>query len=174
MLMLETERLRLRQFTLADIDDYHRQLFSDPDVTKSLPFGKPISREETEALLAWRLEHWKRHGFGLWAVIYKQKGELIGQCGLQYLENTPEVELAYAIAKPYWGKGLTTEAVKTTLKYGFETIGLERIVAITGHTNLASQRVMTKSGLKYEKDAHYYGHDVVYYAISREEFTLMV
>jgi ribosomal-protein-alanine N-acetyltransferase len=52
----------------------------------------------------------------LWAVIYKQNGEFIGDCGLQYLENTPEVELAYAIAKAYWRQGLTTKAAKAALK----------------------------------------------------------
>ena len=172
MSILETERLQLRQFTPTDLDDYHQQLFNDPDVMKTLPFGKPIPREETEAMLNRRLDHWKRHGFGLWAVIYQPDQQFIGHCGLQYLADTPEVELGYAIAKAYWGRGLVTEGAKASLKYGFETIGLDRIVAITTHTNFASQRVMTKVGLSYKKDAHYYGHDVVYYAISREEFAL--
>jgi RimJ/RimL family protein N-acetyltransferase len=65
MSMLETERLLLRQFRLADVDDYQRQLFSDPDVMKTLPAAKPFSREQTETALNRRLEHWKRHGFGL-------------------------------------------------------------------------------------------------------------
>jgi ribosomal-protein-alanine N-acetyltransferase len=104
----------------------------------------------------------------LWAVIYKQNGEFIGHCGLQYLEDTPEVELAYAIAKAYWRQGLTTEAAKASIKYGFETIGLDPIVAITEPSNFSSQRVMTNAGLKYEKDAHDYSLDVVYYAISRK------
>ena len=83
---------------------------------KTLPPGKPRSREQTKAALNPRIEHWENHSFGLWAVIYKQNGEFIGDCGLQYLENTPEVELAYAIAKAYWHQGLTTEAAKAALK----------------------------------------------------------
>jgi ribosomal-protein-alanine N-acetyltransferase len=114
--MLETDRLFLRQFTLAELDDYHRQLFGDPDVMKTLPPGKPRSREQTKAALNRCLNHWERHGFGLWAVIYKQNGEFIGHCGLQYLEDTPEVELVYAIAKAYWHQGLTTPAAKASIK----------------------------------------------------------
>jgi ribosomal-protein-alanine N-acetyltransferase len=114
--MLETDRLFLRQFTLAELDDYHRQLFGDPDVMKTLPPGKPRSREQTKAALNPRIEHWENHGFGLWAVIYKQNGEFIGHCGVQYLEDTPEVELAYAIAKAYWHQGLTTQAAKASIK----------------------------------------------------------
>ena len=83
---------------------------------KTLPPGKPRSREQTKAALNPRIEHWENHSFGLWAVIYKQNGEFIGDCGLQYLENTPEVELAYAIAKAYWRQGLTTKAAKAALK----------------------------------------------------------
>ena len=85
--MLETQRLLLRQFTLADVNHYHRQLLGDPDVMKTLPPGKPRSREQTKAALNPRIEHWENHGFGLWAVIYKQNGEFIGHCGLQYLED---------------------------------------------------------------------------------------
>lgn len=68
----------------------------------------------------------------------------------------------------YWHQGLTIEAAKASIKYGFETIRLDRIVAITEPTNFSSQRVMTNAGLKYEKDAHDYSLDVVYYAISRK------
>jgi ribosomal-protein-alanine N-acetyltransferase len=171
---LETKRLLLRQLTLGDLDDYYRQVASDADVMKTLQAGRALSREEAKLKLTRFIEHWQRHGFGLRGMIYKPEGQLIGHCGLQFLDNTPEIELAYTLAKPYWGRGLATEAAIATLQYGFETLHLERIVAITAPTNLSSQRVMTKAGLKYKKDDRYYNHDVVYYAISREEFNKMV
>jgi ribosomal-protein-alanine N-acetyltransferase len=64
--------------------------------------------------------------------------------------------------KPYWGKGLATEGSHTSLRYGFEIVKLERIVAIAKPENIASRRVMEKVGMKYEKNAHFYNTDVVY------------
>lgn len=172
MPVLETKRLLLRPFVLGDLDDYHRQLLGDVDVTTTLRVGKPLSQAETEAVLNRRIAHWEKHGFGLWAVIHKQDAQLVGQCGFQFLDNTPEVELTYAIAKAYWNQGLTTEAVEAVLRYGFEELRLDRIAAVTTPTNFASQRVMTKVGMKYEKNVHYYdGREVVYYALSRQQFT---
>ncbi len=84
--------------------------------------------------------------------------------------NTPEVELGYVFDKSYWNMGLGTEASKATLKYGFEEIKLDRIIAIAKPENIASVRVIQKIGMKYEKDAHFYNVDVVYYALERVSF----
>lgn len=162
---IETARLRLRQFTLDDLDDLFR-LYRDPEVMKYIS-GRARTRDETEASLFRIIKQWE-HGFGMWAVVHKtQRKMVIGRCGLGFLDNTPEVELGYAFAKPYWGMGIATEATFASLKYGFEQAKLDRIVAIARPENIASQRVMQKVGMKYEKDAHFYNLDVVYYALSR-------
>ena len=103
----------------------------------------------------------------MWAVADKITGKLLGRCGLGFLDKTPEVELGYVFAKEYWGQGLATEASLATIKYGFEQVNLERIVAIAHAENLASRRVIEKVGMTYEKDAHYYNTDVVYYALTK-------
>lgn len=168
--VIETERLWLRQFTLADLEDHYRQITGDAEVMKTLPSAKPIPKERAEALLRRFIDHWERHGFGLWAMIHKQDHQLIGHCGLQFLENTPEVELAYAIAQPYWNQGLTTEAAKASVRYAFETLNRQRLVAITSPTNFASQSVMKNAGLRYEKIAYYYNLEVVYFSLERQEY----
>ena len=92
--------------------------------------------------------------------------------GCVFLDNT-SVELGYTLDKPFWNMGLATEASREILKYGFEQVGLERIVAIAKPKNIASQRVMQLVGMKYEKNAHYYNTDVVYYALSRADYSAL-
>jgi ribosomal-protein-alanine N-acetyltransferase len=164
MLKIETARLQLRQFTIDDLEDLFR-IYSNPEVMRYLSVR---TREQTHASLLRHIKQWEEYGFGMWAVVHKINGQLIGRCGLMFLDNTPEVELGYVFAKPYWNMGLATEASKASLNYGFELLKLERIVAIAQPENVASQRVMQKVGMKYEKDAHYYNCDVVYYALSRQ------
>lgn len=166
---IDTARLQLRQYTLDDLDDL-AQILSNPKVMRYSPRG-PIPQDKviqvTQEILEFFVKHWQQHGFGVWAVLDKQLDRLIGHCGLNFLPNSPEVEVLYRFDQNYWNKGIATEATKASLRYGFETVKLERIVAITAPEHTASRRVMEKAGLKYEKDAHFYNLDVVYYAISR-------
>ena len=85
------------------------------------------------------------------------------------LEKTPEVEVAYLLAKDYWNQGLATEAARASIEYGLDELKLDRIVAIARPENVGSYRVMEKVGMKYEKDAHYYNVNVVYYAIEHDQ-----
>jgi len=161
---IETKRLRLRHFTLDDLDDLFR-LYSDAEIMRYL--SSPRTKEQTQISLSKHIKQWQEYNFGMWAVNYKESDKMIGRCGLSFLENTPEVELGYVFDKPFWNMGLATEASLATLKYGFETVGLHRIVAIAKPENIASVRVIQKVGMKYEKNAHYYDVDVVYYALLR-------
>ena len=164
---IETARLYLRQFTLDDLDDLSR-IYSDPETMKYLTGVR--TREATETAIHAMLQRWEQNNFGMWALVHKIDCKMIGRCGLAFLDKTPEVELGYAIDKVYWNQGLVTEASFASLNYGFEILQLERIVAIARPENIASQRVMQKVGMKYEKNAHYYETDVVYYAILRETY----
>ena len=101
-------------------------------------------------------------------VVHKQSNKLIGWCGLSYLDE--DVEIGYGIAKPYWGQRFASEAAAASIKYGFEELKLDRIVAVAWPDNIISRRVMDGLGMKYVKMAHYYHAEVVYYAISREEY----
>lgn len=164
---IETTRLRLRHLTLDDLDDLFR-IYGNPEVMRYVGKGAR-TKDETQAALVSMIKHWK-HGFGMWATIYKDSGKLIGRCGLCFLDDTPEVELGYTLDKPYWNMGLASEASRASLMYGFEEVGLERIVAIAKPENFASQRVMQKVGMKYQNHAHYYNTDVVYYALYRADY----
>lgn len=163
---IETRRLRLRAFTPDDLDDLC-VVFGDAEVMKYISGGKTRTREETKTGLLRTIEGFKKRGFGLWAVVAKNSERVIGYCGLIFLDDTPEIEVAYGLAKSHWGKGLATEAAQASLRYGFEELKLERIVAVVNPQNISSQRVLEKLGLRYTKDAHHYDTDLMYYEISK-------
>jgi ribosomal-protein-alanine N-acetyltransferase len=166
---IETARLLLRHFTLDDLDALFR-LYSNPEIMRYVGKGAFATIEETKPRLIFMIEHWEKHGFGMWALVHKESGKMIGRCGLQYLDNTPEVELGYLLDKAFWNMGLATEASLESLKFGFLELGLERIVAIARPENIASQRVMQKVGMKSDKIGRFYNTDCVYYAILRGDY----
>ncbi|MEK6299751.1 MAG: GNAT family N-acetyltransferase [Acidobacteriota bacterium] len=166
---VETARLILRPFVLDDLDAL-AAMNRDPQVMRFIGEGTPQSKEQTAARLNAIVEHSDRHGFGLWAAVEKTTGDLIGFCGLQFLDSTSEVEVGYRLAQRFWGMGLASEGANASLRYGFFGLKLDRIVAVVHPANFASQRVVEKIGLTHEKDARYYGVDVKYYAIAREAY----
>lgn len=167
-----TQRLKFRLFVPADLEQLHRDIYSKSLVAQTLSPTGSLSFQQTAYLLHRRLKHWQKHGFGTWALIYQPNQQLIGHCGLHHLEQTSEVELTYTLNPDYWRQGLATEAASAVLQWGFETLILEQIVAVTGPNNLASQRVMQKLGMKYEKNIQYNGSEAMYYALSRADFEL--
>ena len=117
---LETERLRLRPFTLDDVDAYYAGISSDADVMRYLPGGQPRQRSDSQWVISYFMHHADLHGFGVWAVEELASGTLIGHAGLEYIPGAEEVEIAYTFAKAYWGRGYATEAAAASLNYGFE------------------------------------------------------
>lgn len=169
--MLITRRLLFRHFVFTDLDELYREIYHTPEVAGMLSPTGTLSREQTAGILYRRLKHWHDHGFGVWALIDKQTQELVGHCGLHYLSNTPpEVELTYTIKPAYWRQGLATEAARAVLQWGFTELKFNRIAAVTGPSNLASQRVLEKLGMKYEKNMQYNSTEVMYFAISLAEW----
>lgn len=165
---IETNRLRLRSFRPEDLADLHL-VFGDAEVMRYISGGKARSLEETGKGLARTIDGWQSLGFGFWAVTIKGSDKMIGYCGFMFLEGTPEIELAYGLAKPYWGSGFATEAARACLQYGFAEMKLERIVGVVNPGNAASQRVLEKLGMKYTRDVRHYDADLMYYEISSAE-----
>ncbi len=172
MAEIETARLRLRPYMLDDLDRL-TIILSNPEVMKYSPRGpiaKGKEKQVTREILEHFIEHWEKYGFGVWAAIEKASGKLIGHCGLNYLPNSPEIELLYRFDQNYWNQGIATEATLASLEYGFSSAKLYKIVAIAAPEHIASRRVMEKVGFKYEKNARFYKLDVVYYSITKDEW----
>jgi RimJ/RimL family protein N-acetyltransferase len=173
MLEIETPRLFFRRFTPDDLQDLS-SIRADPEVMKYVAAGRPESIAEVQVTLSKVLTHWEQHGFGYWALIDKSNKNLMGWSGLSFLGDTGDVEIGYGMAKSYWGRGFASEAAAATIKYGFEQLNLPRIVAVAWPENVISQRVMEKLGMKYVKNEHFHFYDpeVVYYAISLDDYRL--
>ena len=171
MRALETPRLRLRPFATGDAGA-HAQLYADPEVLRWLGAGlespDPPAERSRRSLIAF-LEHWAERGWGVWAVLDRATGEFLGQCGIRYWAEIGEVEILYALCRRVWGRGLATEAAAAALADGFARVGLARIVAVTRPANLGSRAVMTKIGLRFERDLELLGGPAVLYACSRAE-----
>lgn len=166
---IETARLQLRALKPDDLDDLCL-IFGDSEVMRWISGGKPRPREETEKGLLRTLDGWKKRGFGLWAMTEKEREKVIGYCGLMPLDDTTEIEVAYGLAKSEWGRGFASEAAHASLRFGFEELKLERIVAVVNPENIPSQRVLEKLGMTHTKNGHYYDTDLMYYEISGINF----
>lgn len=165
--VIETARLRLRLFRPDDLDDLAAML-RDPLVVRYVGDGKPADREVAEKALTSVIDHWRRHGFGRWAVEDKETHQFLGYGGLRSLLGTPEV--VYHFATSHWGKGYATEVAHASLRFGFEEHRFERIVAIAKPENAASIHVMEKLGMQYEMHTSYYDIDVIQYELARENY----
>ena len=150
--MLETGRLILRKMTMEDLDDL-LHIFSDPKVMRSFG-GVLFDRERMKQWLLRNLDHQARYGYGLFSVILKANGELVGDCGLEHteVEGSPEVEIGYDFLSAYWGRGLATEAASAVRDYAFDQLGLPRVISLIRSDNLASIRVAQKTGMVKEKE----------------------
>jgi RimJ/RimL family protein N-acetyltransferase len=150
-ILLETERLRLRQFQLDDVDRLV-ELDSDPEVMRYITFGAATPRASyVEIYLPRWFEIYARQpGLGYFAAELRDTGDFIGWFHLRDDRIEPEyLELGYRLSRNAWGQGYATEGSLALVRHGFETIGAARLSARTLERNLASQRVMQKCGLKF-------------------------
>jgi ribosomal-protein-alanine N-acetyltransferase len=168
-LRLETERLTLRPFEPGDAEDLHA-VRSDPSTFEYLGSAPAATLENTLAQIARLTAYYDEHGFGIAAVVERASGRVIGDCGLQLLEDGREVEVGYKLGRQYRGRGYATEAARAWLEYGFHTLGLDRMVAVAWPENAASWRVMEKCGMRRVGPGHHYGHETLLYELTREEF----
>ena len=108
----------------------------------------------TVAYLEMNVKHWADHGFGMWMLRDAASKAVIGRAILRHLdvEGVDEIEVGYGFMPEYWGRGLATEIANACVRIGFDRLGLRSMVAITTPPNLASQHVMQKAGLAYERD----------------------
>lgn len=146
---LRTSRLLLRPWRDEDIAAF-AEMSADRAVMQYL---LPLSDRglSVEAWVARARAHWDEHGFGQWVVELLCAASFIGVVGLGVVSYeapfTPAVEVAWRLARPYWGHAYATEAARAALDYGFDEFGLQEIVAVTVPTNQRSRRVMERLGM---------------------------
>jgi len=140
----------------------------DGDERMMATLGGVRDEPGTAGYLERNLAHWREYGFGIWMLRERETSAMIGRAVLRHLdvEGTDEIEVGYGFLPDWWGRGLATEIAITCVRIGRERLNFASMVAITLATNRASQRVMEKAGLSYERDLSYAGLPHVLYRIS--------
>jgi ribosomal-protein-alanine N-acetyltransferase len=163
--IVRTARLTCERLRLEHVEELTPFLL-DPRIVRTLwPREEPPTADDIAAGTAAKVEHWDRYGFGLWLARDRETGALVGRGGLQYTyaAGLNDVEAAWAIVPERWGEGLATELAHAAVEVGFDALELPWIVALTLPDNLASRRVMEKSGFAYQGEIEYAGLPHVLY-----------
>ena len=153
--IIETNRIILREFTLDDIDAVF-EFGSNKEVSKYT--GEVALKNKTEAqniIENINFKDYKEYGYGRWATIYKPTNKVIGFAGLKYLPEFDETDIGFRFLPEYWNKGIATEVSKEIIKYGFETLNLNKIIGIADPKNIGSCKVLEKIGLTFYKSDYY-------------------
>jgi RimJ/RimL family protein N-acetyltransferase len=164
-----TERLVLRPFANEDVEALHR-ILNEEGILRYFPGPGNPSMDKVEKFVAHQRRQWDEVGYAWWAVELKETRRLLGWNGLQYLPETGETEIGFLLDSAYWGRGLTTEAGRVGLRFGFEQVKLGEIVALAHPENRASQRVIEKLGLRFVEEAEYFGMTVRRFSLGAEAY----
>jgi ribosomal-protein-alanine N-acetyltransferase len=161
-----TARLTGRRPEPGEADAYARW-YTDPAIDEAAWPEHLRTADDAHAVLEASIRHWERWGFGRWTVL--DSGAPVGTAGLSHteVEGRPEVEVAWFLASEVWNRGYATEIAREALRVGFEVLELDSIVAYTTPPNAASQAVMGKLGMAYERDIVHAGLPHVLYRVRR-------
>jgi len=166
--ILLTERLRLRPFRRSDFDDY-AALNADPEVVRHLGGGGPWDRGRSWRHMAFLLGHWQLGRPGMWVVEQRESGAFVGAVGFSEPEGWPGCELAWVLARRWWGLGYATESARAALAQAFDGWQRERVISLIHPDNHASVRVAERIGEKLQGRMHHFGREMLCYGIDREK-----
>ncbi len=162
--IIETERLLLRKFTVEDAPLIY-ELNLDPDVIRYTYDPVKDIEHATQVLEQVILPQYALYNHGRWAVHLKPQLEFIGWCGLKCIPQRDEIDLGYRFKKQYWGKGYATEAAYACIQYGFKKLDLKRIIGRAIPENTASLHVLEKCGMTFLTDEVVDGYSAKTYEI---------
>ncbi|MGO9519279.1 MAG: GNAT family N-acetyltransferase [Candidatus Korobacteraceae bacterium] len=167
--VLETERLILRHLTRDDVSAVFA-VIGDPETMQF--YRQEFSREDAVRWVTRSQERYRRDGYGLFAVVLKSDGEVIGNCGLirQEVEGESLLEVGYHFRRDYWGHGYATEAAAGCMAYAFEHLKAEKVVSLILPENLPSRRVAERNGMTAERQATFHDLPHLVYAMKREGY----
>lgn len=164
-IILETKRTFLRVITADDFENAYL-LNLDPDVIKYTGDSSFDSIEKAREFLE-NYDHYKKYGFGRWAVINKIDHQFIGWCGLKFTQELNEFDIGFRFFKKYWNMGYATETAKACIDLGFDTFGITEIVGRAMKENISSIKVLEKIGLVFSEPFDFDGQEGVIYKIKK-------
>lgn len=169
--MIETERLLLREYTREDFDALY-PILSDPVTMQHYP--RPYDEAGVRRWIEWNLTNYREYSFGLWAVILKETGEFIGDCGLtlQNIDGERLPEIGYHIHRNHWRKGYGSEAARAVRDWAFTHTAYDRLYSYMKYTNIPSQATAASAGLRKIKEYPDDEDGILHvYAVTRAEWT---
>jgi len=145
-MLFETERLYFREFTQNDFEALCKIL---QDEEAMYAYEGAFNDTEVQKWLDNQISRYQKYGFGLWAVVLKNNGEVIGQCGLtmQQWRDTETLEIGYLFQRKYWHHGYAAEAARACKKYAFDVLGADEVCSIIRDTNIPSQNVAVRNDM---------------------------
>ena len=164
--ILKTQRLRLREMSLGDLD-FIAEMLADSDVMRFYP--KLYSREESQEWIDRQLQRYANDGHGLWLVVDRPSSKPVGQVGLimQKVEGSWQPEIGYLVHKHYWRRGYASEAALGVREYAFNVRGKGRVISLIRPENIPSQGVARKLGMAPERNVDFKGLEHILFAVSR-------
>ena len=167
MKIIETPRLYLREMTVADAQSAY-DLNLDPEVIKYTGDVAFKSKEEASSFLL-DYDHYKKYGFGRWAVILKSNESFLGWCGIKFTQEIDEYDIGFRFFQKYWGLGYATEAAKACINWAFQNIDTMEIIGRVMPKNIASCKVLENIGLKIHKRIEDNDGPLIIYKIHKNE-----
>jgi RimJ/RimL family protein N-acetyltransferase len=152
MTILETERLKLREFAQDDLDELAAMVGDEEQMTF---YPRPKTRSEASAWINRNRALYKEYGFGFWCLELRATSGFVGYCGIRplALEGASEIEIGWHVRKTAWKQGIATEAATAARDLAFGRFGLSRLVAVIHPDHIASRRVAEKIGMQPERTA---------------------
>ena len=165
-MVIETERLILREYTMEDFDELY-SLLSDPITMSHYP--KPYDSNGTKRWIDWCMNSYKSHGFGLWAMILKETNTFIGDCGLsmQNIDGESLPEIGYHIKKEFWRRGYGKEAANAVREWAFNNTKFETLYSYMTKDNTASYKTAESIGMRKIKEYIDGDEHLLVYSISK-------
>ncbi len=163
---IETPHLTLRAWSPEDAQALF-DILQEDGILRYFPNPKPPPRSKADDYIAHHLAQWELHGYGHWAVVVRDGGQVVGWNGLEYLPELDETEVAYLLSRGVWGRGYATEAARAAVQYGFEAAGLTAIIGLVHPDNAASIRVLEKCGMAFADRLTLWGLDMWRYRVHR-------
>ena len=164
--ILETGRLILRQLEPDDADALSRVL-SDPETMRYYP--APYDRTGVERWITRNRQRYKDDGVGLWAMVLKSNGDMIGDCGItrQLVEGEYLYEIGYHLRRDHWGQGLASEAAQACRDWAFANLKTDRVISLIRPENVPSQRVAERNGMTIWKEVTWRGQRHRVYSVAK-------
>ncbi|MGL5749064.1 MAG: GNAT family N-acetyltransferase [Paraclostridium sp.] len=150
MKTIESEKFTLRPATLDDASDLF-EYYSQEKALKYLPIQPHQNIKETEKFIQeFFIDNYLKGLVGHWVIFFKEDNKVIGHLGLNNIDkNSIEAEIGIAINPNYWGRDFATELTIFTIKYGFEYLNIEKLVAMTSKSNKHTRKSLESLGFEY-------------------------